>query len=62
MAIDILFGSLIGFTAMGIVWWMKAHEARGTYREQQEKDYIEVQHKVDEIVTILERMVYRPRP
>ena len=62
MAIDIFFGAIIGFVAMGIVWAMKSHENRVKYRVQQEKDWLEIQGKVDEVVTTLERIVYRPRP
>jgi hypothetical protein len=62
MAVDIFFGAIIGFVAMGIVWAIKAHEARTKYTVQSEKDWAEVQADVDKVVTKLERIVYRPRP
>jgi hypothetical protein len=59
IAVDILFGSFIGFVAMGLVWWVKDHERRTKERVQQEKEYIEVQQLVDTVVTKLERIIYR---
>jgi hypothetical protein len=57
--IDILFGSVIGFVAMGLVWAIKSHEQRTKERVRQEQEYIEIQNDVDKIVTKLERIIYR---
>ena len=62
MAADIFLGAIAGFAAMGIVWAVKSKENRIKYTVQQEKDWQEIQGKVDEVVTTLERIVYRPRP
>ncbi len=51
----------LGAGVVAVCWGFQAWSNRTEYRELQEKDYAEVQGKVDEIVTILERMVYRPR-
>jgi hypothetical protein len=59
MMADMMLGAVAGFTAMGIVWAVKAHEARVKYTDQQEKDWAVVQGKVDEVVTMLQRIVYR---
>ena len=59
--INILVAFAIGVGMMGVVWAVRSHFNRIDYRVEQEKDWLEVTSKVDEVVTTLERIIRRPR-
>jgi hypothetical protein len=60
--IEGFIGAIIGGGLVGIIWMSSFQANRTKDRVQQEKEYVEVQGLVDEIVTKLERIIYRRRP
>ena len=57
--VEMATGYVIGAACVGVYWAYKACNDRIVYTKQQEKNWAAVQNKVDEIVTLLERIVYR---
>jgi hypothetical protein len=58
---EMLIGGVLGVVLVSVCWGFQTWGNRTKYTVQQNKDWADIQGKVEEIVTILERIVHRPR-